>query len=108
MDRFLVSSEAGSWFHNALQKAELKLVSDYIPIVLSFGHLSSRPTPFRFFNIWCVDQEFQTLVPNVWRELESRPSSLWGKFNHLRVRVRVGNAPNMLPRLQGVTNVSMS
>lgn len=58
LDRFLVSSKAGNWCHNMLQKAEFKLVSDHISILLSSGQFSFGPKPFRFFNIWCADQKF--------------------------------------------------
>lgn len=51
LDRFLVSSVVGTWYHNVIQQAVFRFVSDHIPITLSFVQLSPSPKPFRFFNI---------------------------------------------------------
>lgn len=72
-----------------VQKTEFKLISDHILISLSTGYLSSGLRPYKFFNTWCSDQEFQSFVPNVWREIVNRPSSLWGKFNQLRSKIKI-------------------
>lgn len=86
--RFLISSDARDWIHNVVQKVVFRLISDHIPIVLSIGQLSYSSRPFKFFNTWCNDRDLQSLVSNVWQELQNRPSCLWCKFNKLRYRVK--------------------
>lgn len=88
LDCFLVSGAAGNWCHNVIQRANFKLVSDHIPIVLSTGQIASGLKPFKFFNTWCACSSLHNLVSSVWREAEPSTPSLWSKFSHLRAKVK--------------------
>lgn len=88
LDWFIISSEAGGWNHNMIQRAMFKMLSDHIPIVLSSGQILYGPRLFRFFNTWCKGAEPQNLVSNLWHELDLSSSSLWFKFSQLRAKIR--------------------
>lgn len=65
-----------------------KLISDHIPIVITCGHMSSGPRPFRFFSVWYSDSELQNLVTNAWQDLDLNSPFPLCKFNQLRSKVR--------------------
>lgn len=84
---FIISSEAGGWCPNMIQRAVFRMLSDNIPIVLSSGQFLSGLRPFRFFYTWCKDIKLQNLVSNLWHVLDLSSSSLQFKFSQLRAKI---------------------
>lgn len=65
IDRFFILDGAKAWFSNVRQKAIFHFFSDHTLIIVSSGDSSASYCPFRFFNVWCQDQELGNLVANM-------------------------------------------
>lgn len=81
LDRFFIFCEARGWSHSVKWRAVFRLILDHIPIFISNGQLSSGPRPFRVFNIWCSNNDPQSLVSTVWQEMDHNSHFLWCTFD---------------------------
>ncbi|GJX03142.1 putative RNA-directed DNA polymerase [Tanacetum coccineum] len=70
LDRFLVSEEFQRIWRNIGSVALDRKLSDHCPIVLLDKGLDFGPKPFRFFDAWMEETDFQELVRNAWMSKE--------------------------------------
>lgn len=89
LDRFLVSTEWDQSFPFSKVKALLKITFDHTTILLFTLH---RPVPrrFRFEKVWLTKEDFLTMVPIWWNEVNSTNSTILtitAKLKHCRTRI---------------------
>ncbi|XP_057447788.1 uncharacterized protein LOC130739495 [Lotus japonicus] len=66
LDRWLISKDSMVFFEGVSQAAEIWGFSDHRPVLLSLGTSDFGPKPFRFYNSWLLDKEFQELIAEWW------------------------------------------
>ena len=69
LDRFLVTVDWESQFSNVIQSTVLRPVLDHSPVLLDSDGIKSRPSPFRFENIWLKFEGFKDLLRGWWQSL---------------------------------------
>ncbi|GJZ28416.1 RNA-directed DNA polymerase, eukaryota [Tanacetum coccineum] len=68
LDRFLMNEEFIDQWDNLSVIALDRKLSDHCPIVLKDVDLDFRPKPFRIFNIWMEEADFQDVVEEAWKK----------------------------------------
>ena len=94
LDRFLVTVDWESQFSNVVQSTLSIPVSDHCPVMLDSEGIKSRPSPFRFENMWLKFEGFKDLLRVWWQSLHfSRSFSfiLASKLKALKGILRVWN-----------------
>lgn len=66
LDRFLVSSNFFDCWNDASVSVLCRSFSDHCPIMLKVGSPNFGPKPFRIFDKWIGDVEFNNLISNSW------------------------------------------
>lgn len=66
LDRWIVNEEAINHFEGLCQTTENWGLSDHRPVALTMGAVNYGPKPFRFYNNWLLDKEFESLVKDWW------------------------------------------
>ena len=69
LDRFLVTADWESQFTNVVQSTLPRPVSDHCPVMLDNEGFKSRPSPFRFENMWLKFEGFKDLLRVWWQSL---------------------------------------
>ena len=67
LDRFLMNDEFFNLWGNLSVIALDRKLSDHCPIVLKDVDLNFGPKPFRIFNIWMEEADFQNVVEEAWK-----------------------------------------
>ena len=69
LDRFLFSNQWADGFQSFRQEVEVRVVSDYTPVVLDTSFPKWGPTPFRFENAWLERKQFKRDFESWWKEI---------------------------------------
>lgn len=69
LDRFLVSNSLVDLWSSVVALALERKLSDHCPIVLKDSVKDFGPRPFRVFDVWMEDVEFDVIVKNAWNKM---------------------------------------
>ncbi|GJS39763.1 putative RNA-directed DNA polymerase, eukaryota [Tanacetum coccineum] len=93
LDRFMVSPEFFDFWKDAHVKVLCRSFSDHCPILLKVESLNFGPKPFRVFDKWIGNADFNALVSDSWNQ--ALPSSLFSpdillknKLKRLRLAIK--------------------
>nr|GEZ28778.1 RNA-directed DNA polymerase, eukaryota [Tanacetum cinerariifolium] len=88
LDRFLVNDKFDNLWGNLAVTALNRKLSDHCPIVLKDVDFDFGPKPFRIFNIWMEEPDFQHVVEEAWKK-EVRRTRPDGSFRDRLKNVKV-------------------
>lgn len=87
IDRFLVCRNFVSLQPNSTVTALHKFLSDHSPVILAATQTYFGPRPFRFFNSWLLEADFESFLLNTWSSFRGFGHSdqiLAAKFRFLK------------------------
>ncbi len=90
LDRFLISTKWDSHFPKSYVTALHRITSDHSPLLLN-TNFNSPPRMFRFEKVWLTREDFISLIPVWWNELNGSGTSVLvfpAKLHHCRNRIR--------------------
>ncbi|GJY06227.1 RNA-directed DNA polymerase, eukaryota, reverse transcriptase zinc-binding domain protein [Tanacetum coccineum] len=86
LDRFLISEDISNVIHN-LQATVIDChILDHRPIVLKQSKLDFGPTPFKLFNSWMLNPQFDALVTLSWNSAQHIDGS--NSFIHFKEKIK--------------------
>ncbi|KAJ9549100.1 hypothetical protein OSB04_021643, partial [Centaurea solstitialis] len=66
LDRFLVTANFFSFWKDPFVQVLHRTISDHCPIVLNVDEVNFGPKPFRVFDSWLIQEDFQQVVSSSW------------------------------------------
>ncbi|GKD86596.1 ribonuclease H-like domain-containing protein [Tanacetum coccineum] len=86
LDRFLISEDITNVIHNLHATVIDCHISDHRPIVLKQSKVGFGPTPFKLFNSWMLNSEFDALVTLSWNSAQHIDGS--NSFIHFKEKMK--------------------
>ncbi|GKC92503.1 hypothetical protein Tco_1157945 [Tanacetum coccineum] len=71
LDRFLVTEDVLDSTPDIRITALDRLCFDHTPILLHVSKSDFGPTPFKFYNLWLLRDDFDDIVKSAWSNLET-------------------------------------
>ncbi|CAI9094645.1 OLC1v1030420C1 [Oldenlandia corymbosa var. corymbosa] len=67
LDRALVNGEWVDTFPDSLVSVQMEGISDHTPLVVQIENkIQKKATPFKFFNMWSLKDQFRVIVQRSW------------------------------------------
>ena len=68
LDRILISKAVGDKWHNIEVIAENRRFTDHTPLILKEVSGNYGPIPFKFYNSWLLEKDFNDVISKAWTE----------------------------------------
>nr|XP_043611505.1 uncharacterized protein LOC122583137 [Erigeron canadensis] len=73
LDRFLVNHSFADSFPNVILEALDDIISDHRPLLLMQRSMDYGPTPFKLYNSWMMDADFDMILNDSWVNVDGSP-----------------------------------